>query len=297
MQQTLDRAVSRKLDRPETPILRYYFAFLRNDPIGIEQSEALAAGRPEPEPLMLLVHSLALARSGRLRSAGESLRHSVQLCDETNRLEIAALYQSAGADWQALFGRPAEASRIAIDALKKSNGRDVEYSAAVALALSGESSRVHAIVLDLGTRYPEDSSVQYTYLPVLQALLALKSGKPEQAIEAMKVVSGSDYAIPGTAFVATFGGMYSAFVRGQAYLAAGKPDEAKAEFQKVLDHSGIVLVDPIGALARLQIGRAYALSGDKASARASYEDFLTLWKDADPDLPLLKQAKAEYSKL
>jgi len=292
----MDRAAARKLDRPEVPAFGYLLAFLRNDAAGMERAAALANGKPESEPWALLVQSLVLARSGKLGSAEERLRRAVKLCEDTNQKETAALYQSAGADWQGLFGKPAEASRIALDALKKSNGRDVQYSAAVAFALAGDSSRVQTIIAGLDKTYPEDFSVQNSYLPALRALLALKSGRAEQAIEFLKAAP-YDYAVPGTAFVATFGGMYPVFVRGQAYVAAGKPAEAVKEFQKIVDHPGVVLADPVGALARLELGRAYHLAGDEAKARASYQDFFTIWRDADPDLPILKEAKNEFSKL
>jgi tetratricopeptide (TPR) repeat protein len=117
------------------------------------------------------------------------------------------------------------------------------------------------------------------------------------AVERLQRTLPYDFAVPGTGFVGQFGGGYPAFVRGQAYLAAGHGQEAAAEFQKVLDHRGVVLADPIGALAHLQLGRAYASSGDSARAKSAYEGFLTLWKDADPDLPILQQARAEYVKL
>ena len=139
--------------------------------------------------------------------------------------------------------------------------------------------------------------MQFEYLPTLRALFALSHKAPLDAIERLQTALPYDLAMPGTAFFAKFGGLYPAYVRGQAYLQAGRGREAAAEFQKVLDHRGIVLADPIGALAHLQLGRAYVVSGDMTKAKSAYQDFLTLWKDADPDIPVLKQARAEYARL
>ena len=139
--------------------------------------------------------------------------------------------------------------------------------------------------------------MQFEYLPTLRALFALSQKTPLDAIECLQTAIPYDLAMPGTAFFAKFGGLYPAYVRGQAYLEAGRGSEAEAEFQKVLDHLGIVLADPIGALAHLQLARARVLSGDKNRGKAEYHEFLTLWKNADPDLPVLRQARAEYAKL
>jgi tetratricopeptide (TPR) repeat protein len=198
---------------------------------------------------------------------------------------------------EANLGNAAAARRHALAALELAKGRDVEYAAAFALALSGDPSRAQGLANDLAKRFPEDTPVQFEYLPTLQALFALARNEPLKAIEALEAAKPYDFALPGTAFVANFGGLYPAYVRGKAYLAANRDAEAAAEFQKVLDHRGIVFADPVGALAHLQLGRAFVLAGDKARAKAAYQDFLTLWKDADPDIPLLKQAKAEYDKL
>jgi len=139
--------------------------------------------------------------------------------------------------------------------------------------------------------------VQFEYLPTLRALSSLAHRAPLEAVERLQAAVPYDYAMPGTAFFAKFGGLYTAYIRGEAYLAAGRGQEAAAEFQKVLTHRGIVLADPIGGLAHLQIGRAYVVSGDISKAKIAYRDFLAIWKDADPDIPILKQVSAEYAKL
>ena len=168
------------------------------------------------------------------------------------------------------------------------------------LALSGDSSRSQALTEDLSRRFPEDTRVQFTYAPTLRALLALKHSQPSKAVELVQTTLPYEAGIPtegGSEFLLGAGNLYPAYVRGLAYLAAHQGAEAAAEFQKILDHRGIVVSDPVGALAHVQLGRAYALSGDKTKAKSAYQDFLTLWKDADPDIPILKQAKAEYAKL
>jgi eukaryotic-like serine/threonine-protein kinase len=171
-----------------------------------------------------------------------------------------------------------------------STGRDVQYQAALALALAGDLGRALELADDLDKRFPEDTNVRLSYLPTLQAQLALSRNNAPKAIEILQ--STAPYQLGSVAAA-----LYPIYVRGEAYLAAHQGSEAAAECQKILDHFGIVVNDRIGALAHLQIGRAFVLQGDTAKAKAAYQDFLTLWKDADPDIPILKEAKAEYAKL
>ena len=162
---------------------------------------------------------------------------------------------------------------------------------ALALAFAGDSARAEALVDDLSKNFPEDTIVQLNYLPTLHAQLALSRNDAPKAIKFLEASAPYELGDVGG------GALYPVYVRGKAYLAANKGTEAASEFQKILDHRGIVLNEPIGALAHLQIGRAYALQGDTAKARAAYQDFLTLWKDADPDIPVLIAAKSEFAKL
>jgi tetratricopeptide (TPR) repeat protein len=199
--------------------------------------------------------------------------------------------------YDALLGSTTEASRLSKAALNISNGRDVEYCAAFALALSGDVSRAQSLANDLEKRFPEDTSVQFMYLPTLHALFSLHYSQPARAIELLQTALPHELAVPAIDFNFFFGGLYSAYVRGEAYLAAHKGPEAVTEFQKILTHRGLVFGDPVGALARLQLGRAYALSGDRAQAKSAYQDFFSLWQDADRDIPILKQAQSEYAKL
>jgi predicted Zn-dependent protease len=176
-------------------------------------------------------------------------------------------------------------------------GRDVSYAAAFALALTGELSQSQALLKDLEARFPQDTTVNISYLPALRGLIALKQGRLAEALTGLEPALANEFALPGTAFVAGFGSLYPAYVRGQTYLAAQKPAEAAREFQKIISRRGLVMADPIDALARLQLARALVSSGDTARARAAYEDFLTLWKQADADVPLFKQAQAEAAQL
>ena len=198
---------------------------------------------------------------------------------------------------EAVFGNAEAAKERAEAALQLARDRDVEYAAAFALALSGDSAGSQELAGDVEKRFPEDTPVQFEYLPTLHALSALTHRAPLDAVERLQRALPYDFALPGTAFFSAFGGLYPAYVRGEAYLEAQQGREAAAEFQKVLDHRGIVFADPIGALAHLQLGRALVLLGEKDRARSAYQDFLTLWKDADADIPVLKQARAEYAKL
>jgi tetratricopeptide (TPR) repeat protein len=243
--------------------------------------------------------ALALARSGRLQAARRSSSRAEDLAlQEQFGRESAASYRASRAFWEAVCGNAAEGIKSALAALELSKGRDVEYAAGFALALSGESSRSAALAGDLEKRFPEDTFVKFTYSPVLRALAALRRAKPAESVERLEIARRYEMAANGLSFNGYYlGGLHSAYVRGEAFIAAQRYAEAAAEFQKILDHRGIVALDPIGALAHWRLGRVFALSGDKTKAKAAYEAFLALWKDADGDVPILKSAKAEYDRL
>lgn len=202
--------------------------------------------------------------------------------------EAAAGYDAGAAVIESFFGDAAPARLRAAAALALSKGRDVRMMAAFALA-AGNAVEARALADDLGKRFPQDTVVQFIYLPILHAQLALSRKDSAKAIEALQAAAPYE--------LGSAGGLYPVYVRGQAYLAAHQGRQAAAEFQKILDHRGTVVNEPIGALAHLGLGRAYALSSETVKARTAYNDFLTLWKDADPDIPILKEAKAEYAKL
>ncbi len=292
----LRRAAAHKLEIPEMLITRYYLAFFNGDQPGMEREIARARGE-HVEDWMSHNQAMVLARSGRMRQARTMWGRAVAMAQQDGSREGAARYEAAQAVCEAHFGNAAAAKGRARAALQLAKDRDVEYAAAFALALSGDAAGSQRLAGDLEKRFPEDTPVQFEYLPTLGALSALAHKAPLDAVERLQKALPYDFALPGTAFFAKFGGLYPAYVRGQAYLAAGRGQEAAAEFQKVLDHRGIVYADPIGALAHLQLGRAYALSRDNAKAKSAYQSFLTVWKEADYEIPILKQAKAEYAKL
>ena len=173
----------------------------------------------------------------------------------------------------------------------------MDYAAAFALALSGDLSQSRALAEDLAREFPEDTSVQVLYLQTLRALFSLDAHDPAAAIQTLQTASRYDLALGAIGFIGRFGGLYPIYVRGMAYLAARQPVEAVGEFQRILDHRSIVLVDPMDAMARLQLARALALSGNTVKAKGTYNDLLTLWKNADPDVAVLKSARAEYARL
>ena len=294
---TLQLASTRKLEIPEVLLERYYIAFLKGDRPGMEREAALSQGKPGAEDWLFHSEAIVLARSGQLQLARRMSRRAVDLAQQAGRRERAAVYETGVAVWEAFYGNAPAARRSAMVALELSKGWDVEYGAAFALALSGDSSRSQALANNLEKRFPEDTSVRFSYLPALRGLFALSHGDPSKAIDLLQTAVPYDLAQTGIGFFGFFGNLYPAYVRGEAYLAAHQVTEAATEFQKILDHRGIVFADPVGAMARVQLGRAFALSGDKAKAKTAYQDFLTLWKDADPDIPILQQAKAEYANL
>jgi tetratricopeptide (TPR) repeat protein len=240
------------------------------------------------------------AYSGHLQEARKMSGRAADLARKAERRDTEALYEADAAMREALFGNVSTARQRAVDALALSKSRDAEYEAAFALALSGDASRSQGLTEDLSRRFPEDTIVRFTYVPTIRALVALNHNQPSKAVELLQTAISYEGGTPiegGSEFLLGAGSLYPAYVRGLAYLAAHQGAEAAGEFQKILDHRGIVLSDPIGALADLQLGRAYTLAGDTTKAKSAYQDFLTLWKDADPDVPVFRQAKAECAKL
>ena len=294
----LQQASERKVEEPYFLVLRYNIAALEGDQDQMDRVVALAKGEHGAEHWLAHEQALALARFGRLQDARRSSSRAVDLALQEGEREKAASYRAARAVWEAAYGNSAEARTNATAALELSKGRDVQYAAGLALALSGESSRSDALADDLEKRFPEDTISKFDYVPVLRALSVLEAGNPTKSSELLQIALQYELAANGLNFNHFYlGGLHSAYVRGKAFAAAHRYPEAAAEFQKILDHRGLVGLDPIGAFAHLQLGRTFVLSGDKTKARTAYQDLLTLWKDADPDIPILKQAKAEYAKL
>jgi eukaryotic-like serine/threonine-protein kinase len=295
---TLQRASARKLETPLFQVLRYNIAVLKGDQEQVDRAVGLARRSGVAEHWMAHQEALALARSGRLEAARRSSKRAVEVALQGRERGAAASYSAARAVWEAICGNAAEGKTLAIAALGLSKGRDVEYAAGLALALSGGSSQSEALAEDLIKRFPEDTFVKFTYEPALRASAALGRGRPADSVERLEIARLYELAANGLNHSHfNLGGLHSAYVRGEAFIAAHRYAEAAAEFQKIIDHRGIVGLDPIGALAHLQLGRAFALSGDTAKAKTAYETFLALWQDADIDAPILKSAKAEYARL
>jgi tetratricopeptide (TPR) repeat protein len=292
---TYEKALERKLNNPFLHIALYQIAFLQNDAAVMAQQVAWSVGKPGVEDVLLNYEADTAAYFGRMRKARDFSRQAMDSAERAGEKESAATYSAMAALREALFNNPNEARRRAGVVMGHPSGRDVRYLVALAGACAGDNGRVQALVHDLGKRFPEDTTVQFHYLPTLRAKLAVNRRDASEAVESLRATSSNELGVSSSTFVGT--GLYSVFVRGEAYLAAHQGSEAADEFQKILDHRGIVLNGPIGALAHLQIGRAYVLQGDTAKAKAAYQDFLTLWKDADPDIPILIAAKAEYAKL
>src|ERR1700733_2298780 len=278
-------------------MLRYDLAFLTRDQAGMDREAARARARPGAASWISNKEAFALAYMGRLHQASEVSARAVSEAEQNAQRERAALWGAGDAVREAFFGNLPEAKKNATAALEQSKDRAVEYGSALALAISGDSSRAETLANDLDIRFPEDTAVQFSYLPVIRARLALNRGDASKAIELLQMAAPHELGVPPSAISGLFGAMYPIYMRGEAYLAEHRGDEAAAEFKKVLDHPGIVVADPIGAMAHLQLGRALAVSGDRGKAKIAYHSFLALWRNADRDIPVLTQAEAEYAKL
>ena len=290
-------ASERKIEIPDLALLRYDVAFLKGDNGGMQREVAAASGKSGAEELISDHQAFALAYAGHLQEATKMLRRARDLAQQAGHREKAAVFETRAALWEVFYGNAPAAKPAAEAALALARNREVQYGAALALAMAGDSSQAEALTNDLERSFPEDTSVKFNYLPTVRAFLALNHGDPAKAIELLQVAVPHELGQPRSSQTGLFGALYPIYARGQAYLVARQGTEAAREFQKILDHRGIMIGDPIGALAHLNLGRAYALQGDTAKAKTAYDDFLTLWKDADPDIPILKQAKAEYAKL
>jgi tetratricopeptide (TPR) repeat protein len=295
---TVRRAAERKLESASLLLIPYFVAFLRGADDELARSAAVARTSPAEEDNISHLEALALARSGQLRDARRTSAVAVEIAERAGRNERAGLFEAARAIWEAFYGNAAVAREVAARALELGEGgREVSYAAAFALAIADDVPQSRALAEELAREFPEDTFVHYMYLPALRALLAVDARDPAAAIQALQIASRYDLALGGVGFTGRFGGLYPIYVRGLAYLAARQPVEAAAEFQRILDHRSIVLVDPMDAMARLQLARALALSGDTVKAKSAYNDLLALWKNADPDIPVLKQARAELARL
>src|SRR5437016_100847 len=271
----------------------YSLAFYRNDTTEMSRQVAAWAGKPGQD-LLLALEADTAAYFGHLGRARELSRQASSSAKRARENETSATYEAVAALREGLFGNANQAGQRTALAKERSGGPDKYYAVVLALAYTGDGSQ--GLADNFNERFPENTVVQFNYLPTVRARLALSHANPQQALDTLGVVASYELGLPALWFY-NWPNLYPVYVRGEAYLAAHRGGEAAAEFQKILDHRGIVLNEPIGALAHLQLGRAYAMQGNTAKSRAAYQAFLTLWKDADPDIPIFKQAKAEYAKL
>jgi tetratricopeptide (TPR) repeat protein len=290
-QAAAEEAKARHIDSPDIHSHLYIVHFLRHDATGMEREAAKLMGKPGYEDILLQHESDTAAYAGQLVKARALTRRAVDSARRADEKETAAAYEADTALREALGGKTDLVRRQTQAALALSNGRNVEGISAIALGLAGNSAQAVQLSNNLSQRFPKDTLVQFEYLPMIQSATILGTGNAskdaEKAIEALVAAAPYEWGVM----------LYPAYLRGEAYLAAKQGTPAAIEFQKILDHPGVVETSPIGALAHLQLGRAHVMQGDTPKAKSAYRDFLMLWKDADPDIPILKEAKAEYAKL
>ncbi len=272
----------------------YLLAFYQGDTAEMERQVAWAAGKPGSEDLLLASQADTEAYFGRLVKARDFSRRAVDAAVRANSKETGAFRQISAALREAEFGNLAEARQGVAKALALSPGRDVKLFSALTLARTGDSARARALADELEKAQPSDTMLKVFWLPTIRAAVELNAHNPAQAIIDLEATAPYELGQPPQLQLGT---LYPVYIRGQAQLDAHNGQAAAIEFQKILDHRGVVLNYPLGALAHLGLGRAYVLSGDTAKSRTAYQDFFSLWKDADPDIPILKEAKAEYEKL
>jgi len=292
---TFDQAFAHKLDSDNLRGNIYLLAFLRGDVAQMAQQVTWGAGKPGDEDFLLSMQSDTEGYYGRLSKARDFSRRAVDSAVRADSKETAALWQINAALREAELGISASARKGVTAALALSPGRDVKVAAALTLARIGDIPGAKRLADELKKSYPTNTGLKLFWLPTIDAAIDLSRGNASQALMELEATAPYELGYPGP--MQTAGTLYPAYVRGQAYLLAHNGVSAADEFRKVLDQRSIVMNVVTGVLAHLQLGRAYAMAGDTTKAKVVYQDFLTLWKDADPDIPILKEAKAEYAKL
>ena len=287
-----EEAVKRKIDAVPAHHTLYLVAFLRGDRAGMAEQVAWAAGKTAVEDQFAQEEARTAAYAGRLVAARKFSGRATMLAEQVGEMEAAANYEDQSAVREALFGNWAEARERAAAALQRSAARDVEYGAGLALAIAGDNRGAERLAQDLEKRYPSDTAVKFMILPVIHGWLAVEHKDYAKAIELLQPAMTYELG-----FTTLTPHLYGAYLRAEAYLGAKRGAEAAGELQKVLSHRGVITNEPIGALARIGLARAYALQGDRAAARKSYEDFFTLWKEADSRIPVFTEAVREYRRL
>jgi predicted Zn-dependent protease len=285
----LKEAEARNLDSYRLRLASYYLAFLLNDPAGMAQQLSWAMNRPGVEDTFLYSEGATAAYYGQIEKARGLWHRAAESALQNDKREMAAGYQLNRSWTEADFGNRDRARQELAAALSLANGFDERSVPPAILARAGDSAQAEKMAGDLAKRYPQDTIVNSITVPTIRAAIAIDRNDPAKAVEFLETVLPYELGQADA--------LYSAYLRGLAYLQLRQGSEAAVEFQKILGHRGIVVNSPIGALAHLQLARAYTLQGDTAKARVAYQDFLTLWKDADPDIPILIAAKSEYAKL
>ncbi len=290
----IDEAQQRNLDGSNLHLGIYQLAFFKGDTAEMAQQVAWAAGKPGDEDLVLSFQSDTEAYYGRLSEARDYSRRAVDSAVRNDSKETAGLWEANAALREAEFGDATIAKQDVNAALALAPGQDIKLFSALASARVGDTARAKALADELEKNYPSDTMLKVYWLPTIKAAMELEANNPAQAVVSLEPAAPYELGAPPPLQLGT---MYPVYIRGEAQLMAHNGAAAAIEFQKFLDHRGITLNFPLGALAHLGLARAYALSGDTAKAKTAYNDFFTLWKDADPDIPILQQAKAEYAKL
>ena len=290
----IKQAEDRHLESEGSITVRYQLAFLKNDVAEMARVVAAAAGKPGVEDLLLWTQGDTETWNGTVAKGRELTQRAVDLAVHNDAKETAAAYKAEEALREAALGNITQARTAAGETLKLAVNHDTQAVSAVALAEAGEIAAAEKLASELNAARPLDTLVQNYWVPTIRAAVELQRKNPGKAVDLLR--SAGPYEL-GSVLNSGWVSLLPVYVRGQAFLAQHDGKAAAGEFQKFLDHRGIVTNFPLGALARLQLARAYALQGDSAKARNAYLEFLTFWKDADPDIPILKQAKAEYAKL
>ena len=288
------KAEERKLENETLILVRYQLAFLKDDAPKMAQLASAAMGKPGAEDLLLASQADTEGWHGKLKNAQELTRRAMDSAQHNDAKESAAAYQGAAALREVESGNREQARADSNAALKLAPNHDVQLVTALALARAGDTAGAEKLAAKLEKTYPLSTLVQRNWLPTIRAAVALERKDANKAIELLKEASAIELG-QSTSALTIF--LCPVYVRGEAYLMLHDGKAAAEEFQKFIEHRGIVTNFPWGALARLQLARAYAIQGDNVKSKAAYQDFLRLWKDADPDIPILKDAKAEYAKL
>ena len=287
------QAEDRKLEQEVLLQNRYQLAFVKGDTAQMAQFLLAAMGKPGTEDQLLASQADTEGFYGKLKDAHELTGRAMDSAQRNDAKEGAAAYQAAAGLREVESGNLERARAKAKAAAKLAPNRDVRAIAALALARAGDTAGAEKLAAELDKTFPLDTLIQRYWLPTIRAAVALERNDPNRAVELLKVASPIELSEPTNLTIY----LCPVYLRGEAYLMLHNGNRAAAEFQKFIDHRGLVVNFPWGALARLGLARAYAMQGETAKAKAAYQDFLTLWKDADPDVPILIQAKAEYAKL